>query len=139
MNAMTALPQQPGLSMKSQQAVARDDQSTAPLALLDSLARLFKLLSDATRLQILHYLSDGQELHVRALCDLLGESQPAVSHHLALLREAGLLERRRDGKHNFYGLRTRCFVELLDQVFADAPPEQRRTRFEQYVARHWPA
>src|SRR5688572_24640322 len=66
------------------------------------LVKVFKLLSDETRLRILLYLTRQDELHVRALCDILGQSQPAVSHHLALLRVAGLIESRREGKHNFY-------------------------------------
>ena len=53
------------------------------------LVRLFKLFADETRLRILHYLMQRDELNVRTLCDLLGQSQPAVSHHLALLRVAG--------------------------------------------------
>src|SRR6516225_11379168 len=68
------------------------------------LAQVFKLLSDETRLRILFYLAlspDG-ELHVTDLCHRLGQSQPAVSHHLALLRVSGLIESRREGKHNFY-------------------------------------
>ena len=57
------------------------------------LAQVFKLLSDETRLRILFYLAlspDG-ELHVTDLCRRLGQSQPAVSHHLALLRVSGLM------------------------------------------------
>ena len=52
------------------------------------LAQVFKLLSDETRLRILFYLalSENRELHVTDLCQRLGQSQPAVSHHLALLR-----------------------------------------------------
>ncbi len=80
--------------------------SIPPLPVDDAkeLVRFFKLLSDETRLRILHYLTQQTELHVRALCELLGQSQPAVSHHLALLRSGGLIEPRRDGKHNFYRL-----------------------------------
>ena len=50
------------------------------------LAQVFKLLSDETRLRILFYLalSENRELHVTDLCQRLGQSQPAVSHHLAL-------------------------------------------------------
>ena len=50
------------------------------------LAQVFKLLSDETRLRILFYLalSENRELHVTDLCKRLGQSQPAVSHHLAL-------------------------------------------------------
>src|SRR3954453_23434857 len=73
----------------------------------------FKLLSDETRLRILAYLAQNGELHVTDLCDRLGQNQPAVSHHLALLRVSGLIEARREGKHNFYSVRADAFGELL--------------------------
>src|SRR4051812_46077755 len=85
--------------------------------LVHDLVKLFKLLSDETRLRILYYLTQRSELHVRALCEMLDESQPAVSHHLALLRVAGLIDRRREGKHNFYGLKSRQVSTLLDMLF----------------------
>jgi ArsR family transcriptional regulator, arsenate/arsenite/antimonite-responsive transcriptional repressor len=107
--------------------------------LIENLVKLFKLLSDETRLRILYYLTQRNELHVRALCELLGESQPAVSHHLALLRVAGLIERRREGKHNFYGLKTRQFSTLLDMLFESMPEGSRRIRFEDYMLTHVPA
>lgn len=66
-------------------------------------AILLKQVSDATRLQVILILSDG-ERHVGALCEALGQSQPAVSHHLALLRHGGLISPRRQGKNNFYSL-----------------------------------
>jgi ArsR family transcriptional regulator len=102
-------------------------------ALVGNLVKLFKLLSDETRLRILYYLTERNELHVRALCELLGESQPAVSHHLALLRVAGLIERRREGKHNFYGLKTRQFSTLLDMLFETMPEGDRKIRFDDYM------
>ncbi len=106
--------------------------------LVKNLVKLFKLLSDETRLRILYYLTQRDELHVRALCDLLHESQPAVSHHLALLRVAGLIERRRQGKHNFYGLKTRQFSVLLDMLFASMPEGNRRIRLDDYMLSHAP-
>lgn len=65
-------------------------------------ANFFATLSDQTRLQILLFLSVCKELHVTKLCQLLGQSQPAVSHHLAIMSYGGLLECRRSGKHNYY-------------------------------------
>ncbi len=67
-------------------------------------ADLFTLLSDRTRLRILYHLSQADELHVGALCDLLEQRQPAVSHHLSRLRAAGVISARRDGKLRFYRL-----------------------------------
>jgi ArsR family transcriptional regulator, arsenate/arsenite/antimonite-responsive transcriptional repressor len=116
-----------------------DDVSVAPQTrdtidasdeLVRDLVKLFKLLSDETRLRILYYLTQRSELHVRALCELLHESQPAVSHHLALLRMAGLIDRRRQGKHNFYGLKTKQFSTLLDMLFASMPEGSRRIQLD---------
>jgi ArsR family transcriptional regulator len=102
------------------------------------LVKIFKLLSDETRLRILLYLTRQDELHVRALCEILGQSQPAVSHHLALLRVAGLIESRREGKHNFYRVLPHRFQELLDTVFDTVPESDRRIRFEDYVLTYAP-
>jgi len=66
-------------------------------------AILLKQVSDPTRLQVVTLLSEG-ELHVGGLCDQFKMSQPAVSHHLALLRHGGIVDRRRQGKNNFYSL-----------------------------------
>ena len=66
------------------------------------LASGFKLLADVTRLKILYFLKRDNELNVRSICDLLGQSQPAVSHHLAMLRGSGMITSRRQGKNNFY-------------------------------------
>jgi DNA-binding transcriptional ArsR family regulator len=64
---------------------------------------LLKHVSDPTRLQVILILAEG-ERHVGALCDQLSQSQPAVSHHLALLRHGGIIAPRRQGKNNFYSL-----------------------------------
>ena len=104
-----------------------------PDPIAKDLVQLFKLLSDETRLRILSYLMQTDELHVRALCDLLGQSQPAVSHHLALLRVAGLIESRRDGKHNFYRILPSRFQQFLDMVFKVSPDKARQFRFEDWV------
>jgi ArsR family transcriptional regulator len=107
-------------------------------ATVNDLVSVFKLLADETRLRVLFYLTQRDELHVRALCSLLGQSQPAVSHHLALLRDAGLIEPRRSGKHNFYRLMPQKFQELLDTLFASVPEQDRRVRFENYILSYSP-
>jgi ArsR family transcriptional regulator, arsenate/arsenite/antimonite-responsive transcriptional repressor len=129
-NGQTAMPQDKRAGQKP---------ATVPEVLIKDLVKLCKLLADETRLRILHYLTQSHELHVRALCELLGESQPAVSHHLALMRVAGLIDRRREGKHNYYYLQTDRFTGLLDMFFATMPEGNRRVRFEDYVLSHAPA
>jgi DNA-binding transcriptional ArsR family regulator len=66
-------------------------------------AGLLKHISDPTRLQVISLLSE-RERHVGGLCEELTQSQPAVSHHLTLLRLGGIIDRRRQGKNNFYRL-----------------------------------
>jgi DNA-binding transcriptional ArsR family regulator len=97
------------------------------------LAQVFKLLSDETRLRILFYLAQNNELHVTDLCNRLGQSQPAVSHHLALLRVSGLIESRREGKHNFYSVRTDHFGELLVSLFSAAGEMPKKVKFHNFT------
>ena len=88
-----------------------------PTAEIRRVAELLKQVSDPTRLQVLLLLSE-KERNVTELCTDLGtQSQPAVSHHLALLRHGRLIEPRRAGKHNFYGL-TDAGRELAKVVHA---------------------
>ena len=64
---------------------------------------MLKFVSDPTRLQVILFLAEAEH-HVGALCTQLGQTQPAVSHHLALLRHGGIISPRRMGKNNFYSL-----------------------------------
>jgi ArsR family transcriptional regulator, arsenate/arsenite/antimonite-responsive transcriptional repressor len=101
------------------------------------LVQVFKLLSDETRLRILVYLTREGELHVTALCDRLGQSQPAVSHHLALLRVAGLIKARRDGKHNFYSVRQSRFRHLMEQLLHSIGDSGKgQIRFDEFIVTH---
>lgn len=105
-----------------------------PDQLEKDLVQIFKLLSDETRLRILLYLAREGELHVTALCERLGQSQPAVSHHLALLRVAGLIEARRDGKHNFYSVRQNHFHRVITELFETlSDPSTDEFRFDDFV------
>jgi ArsR family transcriptional regulator len=99
---------------------------------INGLAQVFKLLADESRLKILLALSQDKELHVSALCDLLGQTQPAVSHHLTLLRMTGLVGYRRDGKHNYYRIESGLVCELLERFFADAGNNNKQLQFEDF-------
>ena len=91
-------------SSSSRSSKASAAASTRPTAEIRRVAELLKQVSDPTRLQVLMLLSE-KERNVTELCADLGtQSQPAVSHHLALLRHGRLIEPRRSGKHNFYAL-----------------------------------
>jgi ArsR family transcriptional regulator len=125
--------------MESAPATTRSGIPELPDQLEKELVQVFKLLSDETRLRVLIYLAREGELHVTALCDRLGQSQPAVSHHLALLRVAGLIEARRDGKHNYYSVRVKHVQRLLAEVFDSVgEPGADEIRFQEFVVTREP-
>jgi DNA-binding transcriptional ArsR family regulator len=77
-------------------------------------AELFAALADPTRVRIVGLLAHT-EMCVGDLCLVLGMSQPAVSHHLRLLRTLRLVEARKEGKHVFYSLLDDHIHELFHQ------------------------
>jgi ArsR family transcriptional regulator, arsenate/arsenite/antimonite-responsive transcriptional repressor len=73
---------------------------------------LFKALSNSTRAQIIEFLLSGE----RCVCEMTGPldlSQPLVSHHLALLREAGIVKMRDEGARTYYSIDAERFDGLL--------------------------
>ncbi|MBX3372668.1 MAG: helix-turn-helix transcriptional regulator [Phycisphaeraceae bacterium] len=64
---------------------------------------VLRLLADPSRVRVLNLLREG-ERNVSRICDHVRLSQPTVSHHLGLLRGAGLLCSRREGKEIRYSL-----------------------------------
>ena len=79
---------------------------TEPLAIheRDQLAAQFKALADPTRVAIINSLSAADEVCVCNLTDAFELSQPTISHHLKVLREAGLVESTRRGTWAYYRL-----------------------------------
>lgn len=67
-----------------------------------TLVGVFKALSDESRQKILLLLEDNGEMRVGELVDRLDISQPTMSHHLGVLKNAGLVEDRRDGQSIYY-------------------------------------
>jgi DNA-binding transcriptional ArsR family regulator len=68
---------------------------------------LLKTAADPSRLHILLILAEKGEEFVGALSVRLEQTQPATSHHVTILRHAGIVERRRRGQNNFYALSER--------------------------------
>jgi ArsR family transcriptional regulator len=69
----------------------------------DSLARIFAALADSTRLRLLNLMA-GREVCVCHFVEILGQSQPKISRHLAYLRQAGIVAARREGKWMHYSI-----------------------------------
>jgi DNA-binding transcriptional ArsR family regulator len=80
---------------------------------------LFKMLADISRLKILMALSRNGPMHVNAICGVLGQSQPAVSHHLALLRSHHMVRCERRGKNSYYRIYAVKIRDILDQMFTE--------------------
>jgi ArsR family transcriptional regulator len=81
---------------------------------------LFSLLADPTRLRVLMLVEAEGELCVCELMFALDESQPKISRHLALMREAGIVESRREGTWMHYRLShdlPNWSKEVLSQIF----------------------
>jgi DNA-binding transcriptional ArsR family regulator len=75
---------------------------------------LFKTLADPTRRAIFERLCRDGEQTVVALTSGAGVSQPAVSKHLGLLKQAGLVLDRPEGRHTHYSAQPRALVPLID-------------------------
>lgn len=92
-------------------------EAKLPEGAIKEWAKIFQLLADQNRLKILMALAQCGEMHVTALREALGQSQPAVSHHLTLLRNANLVDCRREGKKSFYFLTLGNMRALLEPIF----------------------
>ena len=84
-------------------------------ATAEDTARLFQALSDPTRLGILDRLRDGERC-VCELMDALDAAQSRLSFHLRVLKEAGLVSDRRDGRWVYYTLSQGALAEVGEYV-----------------------
>jgi len=75
---------------------------------------LFRALGDRTRRTLYERLASGGEHTVHALTDSAGVSQPAVSKHLAVLKSAGLVRDRREGRETHYSAEPKALAPLVD-------------------------
>ena len=73
----------------------------------------YAALAESSRRRILDLLRDGEH-SVNDLVERLPLSQPGVSKHLKVLREAGLVDVRRDGKRRWYGVRAEPLTEMAE-------------------------
>ena len=97
--------------------------SNGPLDQADSvhLAQQFKVLADPARLRLLSILCDEGcgPMSVSELTTLSGLSQPTVSHHLAKLRDAGLLAKRQTGRTVTHEVQKQAFTALCKLLSFD--------------------
>ena len=99
--------------------------TTRTAADLDRAVALFHALSDATRLSIIEMLRNGE----RCVCELQDEldaAQSRLSFHLRVLKDAGLITDRRDGRWSYYAIAPDALGEVHDLAVAMQPVKNGR-------------
>lgn len=92
----------------------------SPSSVQSSAAQVFHALSDETRLGVVQRLRDGE----RCVCELMDQvdaSQSRLSFHLKVLKDAGLVDCRREGRWSYYWLVPEAFADAMDSVKDLAP------------------
>jgi len=98
--------------------ITRDDD-------IDRASRSLKAMSHPLRLKILCTLGN-QEISVQDIVEHVGTSQSNISQHLAILRDKGILDSRKDANRVYYRVddtRTLKLIALMREVFCSAAPE----------------
>ena len=89
--------------------------SSPGLSTIETIADVFDVVADPTRRDIVRLLHDhpgSGEMSVGELVEALGITQPTVSKHLKVLREAGLVGVREDGQHRYYRFEAGALADL---------------------------
>lgn len=95
---------------------------------MTSLAEVFKALGDKTRLEIINMLL-GREMCVCDIFSAVNISQPAVSHHLRVLKQAGIVCDKREGKWIYYSINPAAFNVIEDYVKNIRPSLIKKERY----------
>jgi DNA-binding transcriptional ArsR family regulator len=98
-------------------AIAPSDIDVLPLDDARNVARFFQVLADPTRVRMVKALAEG-EWCVSDLTQALGMDQPAVSHQLKYLRELGLVQWKKRGRHVYYALADMHLKDILSSSIA---------------------
>jgi len=85
---------------------------------------LFKALNDRTRREILELLKE-KDLTAGEIADRFNISKPSISHHLDLLRQAGLVVSVKEGQFMYYSLNTTVMDELLKWIINLQSPKNK--------------
>jgi ArsR family transcriptional regulator len=84
-----------------------------------------KAIAHSTRMNIVQLLMQEEKMTVSAICEKLNLEQSLTSHHLAGMRNSGVLESKRSGKNIYYMLASERIKDLL-QLSADILEEQKK-------------
>jgi DNA-binding transcriptional ArsR family regulator len=101
------------------------------LPIVQGVGDVFKALADPTRRKILDELYERNGQTLFEICSRLaskhqlGSSRQAISQHLDVLEEAGLVESRREGRYKFHDLNTKPLERIADRWLERGSPEAR--------------
>lgn len=84
----------------------------------NGIAHVFDALGDSTRQRILLLFEPEEEIGIKAIAGLFECSRTSIVYHLNVLEEAGLLERRREGRDTLYRLNKKKMMDVLIRVLA---------------------
>jgi DNA-binding transcriptional ArsR family regulator len=105
---------------RKSRAAAAAKTAAAEFKAAQRAANTLRMGGDVTRVRLMLLLADG-ERNVGQLVAVIGQSQPATSHHIALLRHGRVLDVRREGKTNVYSLTDvgRSLAETARRLIAE--------------------
>ena len=87
--------------------------------------KLFKALNDGTRREILELLKEN-DLTAGEIADQFNISKPSISHHLDLLRQAGLVVSVKEGQFIYYSLNTTVMDDMLKWIISLQTPKNQK-------------
>lgn len=83
---------------------------------VEKAANMMKAIAHPMRLAILGHLSEGKELTVTEIHEMINIGQSTASHHLGILKDKGVLVSRRDGKNTFYSIKNLNLNKLVECI-----------------------
>ena len=105
---------------------------------MEEYTKIFKALSDETRLQIVHLLiAAGKELCCCEITDSLGKSQYNISRHLKILKNAGLIEDRKEGRWVYFNIANKgnTFKKILFEAVSSLPKTEKLKEDERNLSK----
>ena len=81
-----------------------------------TIAEFFKVFGDYTRVRVLAYIFDTDEVCVSDLAEQLGMTASAISHQLKILKQSKLVKARRDGKQIYYSLADEHITLIIEKA-----------------------
>lgn len=100
--------------------------SQRTMSILKECAPVFSMLQDENRQKILMELFDHGEMNVLEITNRMELSRPAVSHHLKLLLDAGVVSVRKEGKENYYKVELEDAIALVRELLESLESDMKK-------------